>query len=66
MLQRIIRAVIVAVAVGLACLLLGALLGVINVPPAEVVGRFLTQFAWAIGVLAGLWQFFGGSLRMGS
>jgi len=30
------------------------------VPPAEAVGGFLEQFAWAIGILAGLWAFFSG------
>lgn len=62
MIGRIALAVIVGLAVGLGCLFVGMLLGSLNVPPAEAVAGFLTTFAWAIGVLAGLFHFFRGSL----
>ena len=65
MLIRILRAVIIAVVVGLACILLGVVLESINVPPAEAVGGFLTTYAWAIGILAGLWAFLGGDSIFG-
>lgn len=58
LLVKLILAVVVAVVVGLVCILVGAILASINVPPAEAVGHFLNQFAWAIGILAGLWYFF--------
>lgn len=60
MIGRIVMAVVVAVIVGLACMLLGMVLNSLNVPPAEAVGHFLTEFAWVIGVLAGLVHFFRG------
>jgi len=63
MLARIIQAVVVAAVVFLACILLGAILGQLGIPIASTVGGFLSQYAVAIGVLAGLWHFFaGGSL----
>ena len=58
MLERIVLAVIIAVVIGLVCILVARLLKAVNVPPAEAVGGFLEQFAWAIGILAGLWAFF--------
>ena len=60
MIGRIGRAVIVAVVVGLLCLLLGSLLNVLGVPPATVVGGFLVRFCWVLGTLAGVWHFLGG------
>lgn len=65
MLVRIIRAAVIAVVVGLLCLLVGAVLGVTDVAPLEVVGGFLTQFAWAFAVLAFVWLFLGGTLHIG-
>lgn len=56
--KRIALAVIIGLAVGLACLFLGLLLGSLNIAPASAVAGFLTAYAWAIGVLAGLWYFF--------
>lgn len=61
MLSRIVRALIVAVAVTLGVLLLGVILLTINVQIAQIVGGFLKTYAAAIGVLAGLWLFFSGS-----
>jgi len=60
LLARIALAVVVAIAVGLACILLGGILGSLGVPPAETVGHFLTAYGWVIGILAGLWYFFSG------
>lgn len=61
---RVVRAVIVAVVVGLICYLVGALLGVTNVAPLEVVGGFLVRFCWVLGLLAGVWYFLGGRLTV--
>ena len=60
MLTRIIQAVIVAAAVGLGCLFLGMLLASLGIPITDAVAAFLTTWGWVIGVLAGLWYFFGG------
>lgn len=57
---RIILAVIVAIAVWLACLFLGVVLGTLNVPLTDAIASFLTHWGWTIGVLAGLWYFFTG------
>jgi len=57
-LRKLILAVVVAVAVGLGCILLGGILASLNVPPAEAVGHFLSAYAWVLGVLAGLWFYF--------
>lgn len=62
MLSRLIIAVVVAAIVGLACLLLGSILSGLGIPIASTIGKFLTQWAWVIGVLAGLLQFFRGSV----
>lgn len=59
MLMRLVAATVVAIVVYLACILLGAILGSLNVPIADTVGGFLTRFAVVIGVLAGLWHFAG-------
>jgi hypothetical protein len=60
LLGRIILAVVVAVVVGLACMLLGAVLATLKVPIATTIGDFLTTWGWVIGVLSGLWYFFAG------
>jgi len=62
MLKRVILAVIVAVVVTLGCILLGLLLGAIGISVAEVIGGFLTKYAGAIGILAGIWYFFRGGV----
>lgn len=59
MLMRLVYAMAVAVLVYLACILLGLILGSLNVPIAATVGGFLTEFAVVIGVLAGLMNFTG-------
>lgn len=59
MIARIVVAVLIAVVVGLTCLLLGKVLLTIDAPITETVGHFLEAWGWAIGVIAGLWNFFG-------
>ncbi len=60
MLARIILAVVVAVAVGLACILLGGILVSLEVPIAVTIGAWLRDYGTVLGVLAGLWYFFAG------
>lgn len=64
MLNRIVWAVVVAVAVGLGCLLIGTLLNALGVPPATAVGGFLVAYAWVIGILAGLTSFVRGGIAI--
>ncbi len=60
MLTRLIQAVLVAVVFGLVCILLGGILITLKVPIAVTVGGFLTEWGWVLGVVAGLWFYFGG------
>ena len=60
MIARLVLAVVVAVVTGLVCILLGSVLASLGVPIAVTIGDFLHQWAWVIGVLAGLWYFFAG------
>jgi hypothetical protein len=62
MLIRIVGAVATLILVGLACLLLGALLDWMGtkVPPAGIVGAFLITWAWIIGLAAALLYFASG------
>lgn len=61
MIARIVCAVVVAVIVGLLLVaLLGPILVLLAVPIAVVVGNFLVQWGWVLGILAGLWFFFAG------
>jgi hypothetical protein len=62
MIGRIVIALVVAVAVGLGCILLGTILDTLKVPIATTIGGFLVHWGWVIGVLAGLWQFFQGGI----
>ena len=64
MIARLVLAVVVAVVVGLACLLLGTILAELKVSVATTVGDFLKQWCWVLGVLAGLWQFFAGGFSL--
>jgi hypothetical protein len=57
---RIVRAVVIGVVTGIVVLIVGVLLVSTAVPPAVAIGELLERFAWALGVLAGLWSFFGG------
>lgn len=65
MLRNIVLAVVVAVAVTLACILLGSILVALGVSVAVAVGGFLKEWAGVIGVLAGLWYFFAGGTFLG-
>jgi len=60
MLMRLVAATVVAIVVYLACILLGIILGGLNVPIASTIGGFLTAYAAVISVLAGLWHFVRG------
>lgn len=67
MISRIVLAVIVAIVVGLVCILLGGILGTLHIDILSSVGGFLEKYGWALGVLAGLWYFFaGGNLFPGT
>lgn len=65
MLVRILTAVAVAVLVGLACLLAGSVLVLLRAPIAVTIGDFLAQWAWVIGLLAGILQFARGGFIIG-
>lgn len=56
---RIIQAVLVAVVVGLVCILLGSVIADLKVPIAVTIGGFMHEWGWVIGVVAGLWFYFG-------
>jgi hypothetical protein len=60
MLSRLILSVVVAVVVGLVCLLAGAILDSLGIPITSTIGAFLTRWGWVLGILAGLWWFFTG------
>lgn len=64
MIGRVVLAVVVAVVVTLLCILLGGILATLGIPIAVTVGNFLEKYGPAIGVLAGLWYFFKGSLSL--
>ena len=57
MLMRLVLAVAVGIGTALGCLLLGLILGALNVPVIETIGAFLRQWAWVIGAVVGLVQF---------
>lgn len=57
---RIIQAVLVAVVVGLIFIFLGMVLVTLKVPIAVTIGGFMQEWGWVIGVVAGLWFYFGG------
>ena len=59
--SRIVLALIVAIVVGLLLsALLGPILITLDIPISTTVGNFFVHYGWALGVLAGLWQFFAG------
>lgn len=65
MISRVVLTVVVAVVVGLVCILLGSILITLQVPIAVTIGGFLAVWGWVLGVLAGLWFFFrGGTLSI--
>ena len=55
-----IKSLILAVIVGLVCILIGSILSTLQVPILVTIGGFLTQWGWVLGVLAGLWYYFSG------
>ena len=61
LLSKLVRAVIVAVIVTLACILVGAILVTLKIEIAKTVGDFLQTWGAVFGVAAGLWYFFVGS-----
>lgn len=64
MISRVVLALVVAIVVGLLCILLGSVLVSLSVPIAATIGGFLVQWGWVLGVLAGLWYFFRGSINL--
>lgn len=63
MLNRIGIAVVIAIAVTIGCYFLGAILTAIHgIAVAVTVGDFLKNYGAVIGILAGLWSFFGGAV----
>ena len=60
MIGRLVLAVVVAIVVGLLCLLFGAIFDALGVPIAVTIGAFLIKWGWILGVLAGIWFFFSG------
>ena len=64
MIRKLILAVVVAVVVTLACILLGGILDSLKVQIAITIGDFLKSYGAVIGVLAGLWFYFAGSLNL--
>lgn len=60
MLNRAVHAIAIGFLVGLACLLLAAVLPAIHVPVITSIGGFLGDWAWPIGIVVGLLDFVGG------
>ena len=60
MIEQIVIAILVGAIAWLVCKLLGAVLSTLAIPPIVAVGGFLSQFAYVIGVIVGLWYFFTG------
>lgn len=59
MIQRIVRAVLIAVGVWVLCIVLGTVLGLLGTIGATV-GDLFIRFAVIAGVIAGLWDFVSG------
>ena len=60
---RLVVAVVVAVVAYLVCILAGAVLALISVPIAALIGHFIEQWAVVISILVFLWYFFVGYTR---
>jgi hypothetical protein len=60
MIEHVVIAILVACIVGLVCVFAGRMLKAAGVPFLVAAGGFLEQFAWGIGLIAGLWFYFGG------
>ena len=61
MLRKLAIAVCVAVVVTLVCALLGAIMMLLKVEIATVVGQWLKTYGAVLGILAGLYSFATGS-----
>ena len=60
---RLVVSAVVAVVAYLVCILAGAVLVMLTVPIAVVIGHFISQWAFVISVLVFLWYFFIGYAR---
>lgn len=60
MIARLIYAIAIGIGTALVVLLVGIVLGALNVPVVESIGSFLRQYAWLIGAVAGLLAFVTG------
>lgn len=60
---RLVVAVVAAVVAYLICVLAGAVLVLLGVPIAVLIGHFIEQWALVISVLVFLWYFFVGYVR---
>lgn len=58
MFMKICFAIVVAVAVTLGCILVGGLLVASGVALLITIGKFLKDFDYLLGLLAGAWYFF--------
>lgn len=63
MLSKLILSVVVAVVVTLGCILVGSILGTIDVAISVTIGQFLKNYSAAIGILSGLWYFFSNGTK---
>lgn len=64
MIARLVIAVVVGVVVYLVCILFGPLLADLKVSFAVTIGGWLVQYAAVLGLLAALYSFFRGGLRL--
>ncbi len=60
MISRIVVAIVYGVIVALVLMLLGPLVASLGSGPFDVVGHWLSTYAWIIGFLVALLVFFGG------
>lgn len=63
-LYKVIAGIVVGVAVFLVCILVGALLGDVNISFVATIAKFLRDWATVIGLIAGLWYVFAGGFRL--
>jgi hypothetical protein len=65
MLSRLVIAIAYGVIAALALLLIGSVVTSLGSGPFDVIGHFLTAYAWIIGLLVALLVFFGGAVLPG-
>lgn len=58
MIRKLVLSAVVAVAVTIGLMLLGAILATLKVEIAVTIGNFLKTWGSVIGILAGIWYFF--------